>query len=322
MWFKYFAVSGLCIAGRYFAPLPLLAFAVFLGVHSRAWAAFSTVLLAAIPLFWWRPIVEKSGLKNIRRRLHQRRARQRLAGDKRPAVLFLRSFDLARLKRTVVREQRREYYEGRRFPQTYETLVDRERPLLKALNKHGPLVALGEVEQNWLGRLIDVVEVCASRADWMMIVQEASLRAGIIMVFPELSDGIADEMRYLAKSPLLGRALVYMPAVETRRRGSWKASWSWRSGAGWSRDPEAVGEFGKRWIEVQKGNGPHFSLPDYEASGLLYLPNEDFSPRFGIPFDDCSPRDFGRATKTAVWNIRGSLPPASEMAALLEALGR
>ena len=320
--FLYLGMSTAFWVGRYLLGLSVLVLGAFV---LRSFEI--RVLVAAVAMGFWPDLLRWWGLLDARFNLHQQLLRLRIENDERPLLLILRSFHNPSLREGVRRDWWGQSLDDDPPPLGMRrirwrnlapgTVVDRFWSLTCALERVGPLVALPGASRQSIRRLPPVLETSSSE-DWKTRVEALCAHARAIVFLPENTVGVLEEMCLLRDSPFLGRVMVFMPPGEER------SPWSWQWGKSWSRSWETGlfrqrrGRFRLDWERVQNAVRTHgFELPPYDDHGLLYRPDQRFSPVDSVAFGSCSTADFANKVERLLERVPGPTAPARSLLHLL-----
>lgn len=115
----------------------------------------------------------------------------------------------------------------------------------------------------------DLLVLREDDSNWFETIDRLAPRCRAILVLPGAGTGITREIALLRSRQLLERVLVLMPPVS---RAFWRHEKEWR-------------RLSEGWSDVQRELDRELGLqlPDYDAEGMLYRPNPDFSVRDAHP---------------------------------------
>lgn len=120
-----------------------------------------------------------------------------------------------------------------------------------------PVVTLGSTYA--VGR--HSIRVWARPSTWRDLAIRLVHDCRTVVVIPEMTDGLLDEINILTQTHLLRKTVVLMPPNCGRQSHRWN-------------------EIRTKFLELG------LKLPEYDPNGCLYLPNEDFSVRRRVPLFD------------------------------------
>ena len=246
--------------------------------------------------------------------LHKRRRRAlclRTKQDPRPPILFLRSFTRWRLQAgwTAYRPDPPISETGPPWPRMTTTMeegrlgIDRIEPLLEAFATIGPLVALtvGKDKSLVSPKILPLREL--SESEWRSVLRPLCHEMRAIVLLPEVSDSLVDEMNLVRYGRCRRRVIVFMPpAIDNQRPANgFKEAWD------------------QMRSELAASERGGFRLPPYRPAGCLYIPDCDFAPASEpVLFRGTRRAHFEEAVRAILPRARGYVKtPASILQGLL-----
>ncbi len=288
-------------------------------------SAWSVFLLCSVFLF-----VDTWGKRSRVKMQHEHElARQ----SPNPPILFLRSFQRPELTRgpLSVSSSSLDFGLSHSSTATYggETLAYH---IGEAVSELGRLVAIGNHTEAFWTRAVDdpmsIPEIgsqaylISKEENWLEVFLEVVRASKFIIVIPETTTGIVREMKILKDAEFIKKILILMPPTPQAQMNES------------SNMREIYPYFRSRWNEVRSilaGKGIY--LPVYNGTGMIYLPNLDFSVRISEPlskipykeemFPQVSNSDILMAIQTTIYKMLQSLPtvkgvPLNELVKRLE----
>ncbi|MEL6535366.1 MAG: hypothetical protein AAFQ98_08145 [Bacteroidota bacterium] len=228
---------------------------------------FVFVVLIAFRMIFYFLIRHKQG---VIQELQQMLFANHASSDSRPPVLLLRSFVNDELYTIYKKPNQYLGVSGQmralsRYPDYAQSKIAEAGMVVEILDL-GFLVLLGHYDEVDTSAAIDHIYLQSKEECWWEVFKESASYAQFILIIPEISDGLVEEVSYLMSSQLLDKTLIYLPNLEDDEY------FKLLSG-----EQERILS---RWDEIRafwKESG--FNFPDYDTRGMVYQPHLDLSPR-------------------------------------------
>jgi hypothetical protein len=181
---------------------------------------------------------------------------------------------------------------GKRDPERYKRIRLRRPPI-----KAGDMLLKTETPIQVEQLSANVIWVRSNEQTWRDLVIKLFDMCKAVIIVPEISNGLREELRNLLKSKALDKTIIVMPAASSLS------------------DARVV-----RWQEIRTrliDDGIH--LPEYAVRGLLYRPNVDFSVKCSRSLGSNHIHDIRRALQDLVSDLPPSRPLSAAFGTIMRA---